>query len=109
MYNVCKVICALFKIYSKFTGNIEAGASEFLENLEEMFPRYYIDIDVVSRFKYLTTHRCVTRRGRATKHFRNGKLVRSIDIHYTLNVTSNKETSFFLEEVLHVECKYAYV
>ena len=36
-------------------------ASELLEYLEEMFPRYYIDSDAISRFKYPTTHRCVTR------------------------------------------------
>ena len=29
----------------------EAGNSELLENLREMFPLYYMDSDVISRFK----------------------------------------------------------
>ena len=32
-------------------GNSEAFASELLENLEEMFLVYYMDGDVISRFK----------------------------------------------------------
>ena len=38
-------------------------APESLENLEDMSPRYYSDSYVISRFKYLTTHCCVIRRG----------------------------------------------
>ena len=30
--------------------NYEASASELLENLEEMFIRYYIDGDIINRF-----------------------------------------------------------
>ena len=43
-------------ISSRFSGNSEAFASELLENLEEMFPRYYMDSDVISKFKSSTTH-----------------------------------------------------
>ena len=32
-------------IYSKFSKNSEAKASEFLVNLEKMFPGYYVDSD----------------------------------------------------------------
>ena len=32
-----------------------------LPNLEEMFPRYYMDSDVISGFKNVTTHLCVIR------------------------------------------------
>ena len=35
-----------------FSTNSEAAASELVENLEEMFPRYYMDSDVIIRFKY---------------------------------------------------------
>ena len=31
-----------------------------LENLEEMFPQYYMDGDAISWFKSSTTHHCVT-------------------------------------------------
>ena len=36
---------------SRFSSNSKANASELLENLEEMFTRYNIDNDVISRFK----------------------------------------------------------
>ena len=41
---------------------VVASASEFLENLGEMFPLYYMDGDVISMFKSSTTLWCVTRR-----------------------------------------------
>ena len=40
------------KISWRFSGNSEASASELPENLQEMFPWYYMNIDVISRFKY---------------------------------------------------------
>ena len=39
-------------------------ASELPENHEEMFPRYYMDSDVI---KPSTTHQCVTRRQKRVK------------------------------------------
>ena len=33
-----------YNISSKFSKNSEASASEFLENIEEMFPRLYKDV-----------------------------------------------------------------
>ena len=44
-----------------FSWNSEADTSEFLENVDEMSPRYYIDSDVSNRFKSSTTHMYVTR------------------------------------------------
>ena len=38
--------------------------SELPENIEEMFLLYYMDWDVISRFKYSTTHWCVARHER---------------------------------------------
>ena len=48
----------------RFSSNSEASASELQENLEKSSPLYYMDTDVISKFKSLTTHRCVTRRER---------------------------------------------
>ena len=46
----------------RFSSNSEASASELLENLEEISPRYYMNSgDVITRFKSTTTHSCVTR------------------------------------------------
>ena len=43
----------------------EASASELLENLEDMFPLYYVNSEcVISIFKPSTTYCCVTRRER---------------------------------------------
>ena len=36
--------------------NSEASASELLENIEEIFPRYYMESDILNRFKSSTTH-----------------------------------------------------
>ena len=47
-------------ISSRFSKYSEANASVLLENLEEMFPQYYMHRDVFSMFKYSTTHWCVT-------------------------------------------------
>ena len=44
-----------------FSSNSEAFASELLENLEEMFPMYYIYSGVFSVFKSTITHWRVTR------------------------------------------------
>ena len=44
---------------STFSSNSEVSASELLENLEEMFPQYYMGSDVMSRFKSSTMHWCV--------------------------------------------------
>ena len=41
----------------------EAPSSELLE-IFFWFPRYYMDVDVISGFKYVTTRWCVTRRKR---------------------------------------------
>ena len=46
---------------SRFSSNSEASASELLENIEEMFHRYYLRCDVFSKFKFSTTHHCVIR------------------------------------------------
>ena len=46
----------------RFCGNSEAFTSELLEVLEEMFPQYYMNSDIISWFKSSTTHLCVTRR-----------------------------------------------
>ena len=40
-------------ISSRFSRNSEANTTELLENLEEMFPRYYTNSDVSNSFKYL--------------------------------------------------------
>ena len=47
-------------ISSRFSRNSEAFASKFLENLEEMLLQYYKHSDVISRFKYPTTHYMLT-------------------------------------------------
>ena len=39
-------------ISSRFSSNSEASASELLENMEIMFPRYYMDSDVISVSKH---------------------------------------------------------
>ena len=46
---------------SRFSSNSEAKASKLIENLEEMFLRYYMDSDIISRFKSSTMPYCVTR------------------------------------------------
>ena len=46
------------------SSNSEAFASELLEHIEEMFPPK--NIDSHSRFKYLTTYWCATRRERVS-------------------------------------------
>ena len=40
---------------SNYDGNSETSASEFLENLEEMFPWYYMYSDIFGMFKSSTT------------------------------------------------------
>ena len=52
-------------VSSRFHNNSEAFASELLENLEDMFQQCYTGGDtVISKFKFSTTHRRVTCRGR---------------------------------------------
>ena len=43
------------------SSNSEVSSSELLENLEEIFPLYYTDSDVINTFKSSTTHGCVNR------------------------------------------------
>ena len=38
------------KISTRFSSDSEADASELLENLVEMFSRYYMNSNVISRF-----------------------------------------------------------
>ena len=45
---------------SRCSRNYEAIASEFQNNLEEMFSRYYINGKLCSKFKSSTTSSCVT-------------------------------------------------
>ena len=40
-------------ISSRLSSNSEADASELLDNLEEMFPLYYMDSDVISRYNFV--------------------------------------------------------
>ena len=42
-----------------FFSNSEAFASEFLENLEQIFPRYYLHSYLFNRIKSLSTKKCV--------------------------------------------------
>ena len=46
---------------SGFSSNSKASALELLENLEEIFIQDHMDSCAVRRFKYSTTHWCVTR------------------------------------------------
>ena len=48
----------LESISARFCRNSEESASEFLENLKEMFLWYYMYIDVCSRFNSLITFYC---------------------------------------------------
>ena len=54
-------------ISSIFSRNSEAFASEILENIEEMFPRYYIHSGMLSIFLPSTTQWCVTRHERGNR------------------------------------------
>ena len=47
-------------ISSIFSSNSEEEASELLENIEEMLPRYYMKSHVIIEFKSSITHCCVT-------------------------------------------------
>ena len=42
---------AITNISSRFPGNFETDASELLEDLEEIFPRYHMHSDIISKFK----------------------------------------------------------
>ena len=53
---------------SRLSCNSKAFASVLPEKLEEMFPRYYTNNDVISKFKSTTTHWCVTRRERVNTY-----------------------------------------
>ena len=41
-----------------------SNSSEVLQNLEEIFPRYYVENEVINKLKYSITHWCVIRRER---------------------------------------------
>ena len=51
-----------YYIFSRFYIYIISKADNFelIQNLEEMFPLYCMDSDVISRLKYSTMHWCVT-------------------------------------------------
>ena len=49
-------------MYSGNSSNSEADASKLSELRDKMFSQYYMDSDVIRRFKYSTTNWCVTRR-----------------------------------------------
>ena len=51
----------LTNISNIYSSNSETSASELLQNLEEMFPQYYLNSDVINRFK-IFTHLCVVHR-----------------------------------------------
>ena len=68
---------------SRFSSNSEASASEILENIHTS--SYYMDSNVISRFKSSTTHECVARREKliktlsvaltSTSYFRNKRIL----------------------------------
>ena len=51
-------------ISSRFCISFKASTSELLQSLEEMFPVYYVDSDIINRFKSSTLHWCVTQQER---------------------------------------------
>ena len=55
--NTLRVLVSLITIYisSRFSTNSEAFASEFAENLEEMFPWYCIHDNELGKFKSSST------------------------------------------------------
>ena len=57
---------AHYQLLPRFFSNSEEKSSELVENLEEMFPLYYMHDDV-NNFKSSTTQSCVTGRERV-KH-----------------------------------------
>ena len=52
--NVLNILCMEYvgNISSRFSSNSEARASELQEDLEEMFPRFYMGNNAINRFKY---------------------------------------------------------
>ena len=71
-------ICSWSTIYFKYIANVFVIPKHSIqnyhsktfseENLEEMFPRYYMQNYMFSTFKSLTTHSCVARRERVSKN-----------------------------------------
>ena len=57
-----QTILRLYIIYNGSKNQLIFCASQLIENLEEMFIRYYMDSNVMSKFKHFpTTHCYVTR------------------------------------------------
>ena len=52
----CPSIQIVHNISLRFSTNSEANASELVENLNEMFPRFFMYIDICIIFKYLQPH-----------------------------------------------------
>ena len=59
----------IIMITSRLSSNSEVFTSESLQNLEEKFPLHYMENVVISRFKSLTIHWCVTRCKRVNYFF----------------------------------------
>ena len=51
----CRFIYVLYTFYIRFYSNSIRFASELLENFQEIFPWYYIDNDIPSMLKSVTT------------------------------------------------------
>ena len=68
---------------SRFSSNSEAYASELLENLEDIFPLYYMDSDIVRRFKYSTTHWRVIRRDLCIQTLTSAFCVKELKLIYS--------------------------
>ena len=69
---------------------MKRDASEWLENLEELFP--YRDCDLSSRFKLSTTHGCVTRREKINKYM------------FVDNIYTYVNLMFDIEDILILTC-----
>ena len=50
VYNSLSITSTTGDISSIFSRNSEVNASEYLENIEEMFPHYYMHSDICSRY-----------------------------------------------------------
>ena len=70
------IICSHLSAYLLSVTKKHFFASELLENLDEMFPRYYIHSDKFSMFKSITQY-CVTRRATTNMWCFSSKVYRS--------------------------------
>ena len=98
-------------MYSGNSSNSEADASKLSELRDKMFSRYYMDSDVIRRFKYSTTNWCVTRRELVgTSECKKLVILPHVDLLLSISVSlsfkKGRNITVVVSSHLYIQCAF---